>query len=91
MINELFKIQNRITANVPISFKRNLFYAINWNNRLVIITGARGTGKTTMVLQHYLDRYKNVEKCLYLSADNPLVLKSGIYNIVTEYFKYYGE
>lgn len=55
------------------------------------LVGARGTGKTTLVLQHYLAQYGSIEKCLYFSADNPLVLKSGLYETVQEYFAYYGE
>lgn len=91
MIEELFSIQNRLVHNLPLDFKRSLYTAINWNQRLIILTGARGTGKTTMVLQHYLERYHDVKQCLYMSADNPLVLKTGIYHTALEYFKYYGD
>jgi len=90
-LNEFFSIQNKITSFVPKKFKRYLLQKINWNNRLITITGARGTGKTTLVLQHYLENYNSIEKCLYVSADNPLVLKSGIYAIGSEYFKLYGD
>ena len=31
--------------------KRYLYYEINWNNKLIGIKGARGTGKTTLLLQ----------------------------------------
>ena len=91
MIEELFAIQNRLVLNLPFDFKRNLYDVINWNQRMIILTGARGTGKTTMVLQHYLERYQDVKHCLYIPADNPLVLKTGIYQTVVEYFKYYGD
>ena len=91
MLEDLFNIQNRITSNTPSNFKRNLYRKINWDNRLTILSGARGTGKTTLVLQYYLEKYNDPRKCLYFSADNPLVLKSGIYKAATEYFKYYGK
>jgi len=91
MLQEIISIHQRVVKNVPVDFKRYLHDNINWKHRLIGIIGARGTGKTTLVLQHYLKAYGDVEKCLYLSADNPLVLKSGIYNTVSEYFKYYGE
>jgi len=78
-------------SDVTLDFKRYLYPSINWDNRLIIITGARGTGKTFLVFQHFLERYGNIKKCLYISADNPLVLKQGIYNIGAEYFKFYGE
>ena len=82
MLNELFHIQERNLSSITMDFKRYLHNEINWDNRLAIITGARGTGKTFLVLQHFLERYNDIKKCLYFSADNPLVLKEGIYNIV---------
>lgn len=91
MIEELFAIQNRLVASLPGDFTRSLYGDINWDQRLIILTGARGTGKTTLVLQHYVKRYHDVKKCLYMSADNPLVLKAGIYQTASEYFKYYGD
>ena len=91
MLNELFHIHERNIAGVSSGFKRYLYKEINWDNRLIIITGARGTGKTFLVLQHFLERYGSIKKCLYISADNPLVLKEGIYNIGAEYFKFYGD
>ena len=90
-LNELFAIQNKLISLIPLKFKRYIFEKINWNNRMITITGARGTGKTTLVLQHFKEKYKTVEECLYLSADNPLVLKNGVYNIANEYFKFYGD
>lgn len=91
MLNELFNIHNRITTGISLDFKRYLFDQINWNNRLTIISGSRGTGKTFMVLQHFLEKYNDIKKCLYISADNPLVLKQGLYDIGAEYFKFYGD
>ena len=91
MLEDLFNIQIRTASITPMGFKRNLYKSINWDNRMIILTGARGTGKTTLVQQHYIKNYNDIKKCLYLSADNPLVLKSGIYHTAAEYFKYYGE
>ena len=90
-INEIIGIQNRITTAIKLKFKRYLIDRINWDSRLITITGARGTGKTTLVLQHYLETYNDPKKCLYISADNPLILKNGIYDTVKEYLKLSGE
>jgi predicted AAA+ superfamily ATPase len=88
ILNELFAIQNKLVRFVPTTFKRYL--TIDWSKRLIIITGARGTGKTTLVLQHYLQNYNSIVECLYFSVDNPLVAKKGIYEIGKEYFELYG-
>ncbi len=91
MLNEFFNIHDRITAGISLAFKRYLFHEINWDNRLIVISGSRGTGKTFLVLQHFLEKYNDIKKCLYISADNPLVLKEGLYNTGAEYFKFYGD
>ncbi len=62
MLNELFNIQNRYLAAIPTNFKRYLYDEINWNNRLNIITGARGSGKTPLVPQHFRAKYGDIQE-----------------------------
>jgi uncharacterized protein len=88
VLTELFAIQNKLANFVPTEFKRYL--TIDWDKRLIILTGARGTGKTTLVLQHYIEKYNSTAECLYFSVDNPLAAKQGIYEIGKEYFTLYG-
>ncbi len=88
ILNEFFAIQNKLSAFTPTRFKRYL--QIDWNKQLIALVGARGTGKTTLVLQYYLRNYKSVAECLYFSVDNPLAAKTGIYEIGKEYFTYFG-
>ncbi len=40
------------TAQVSTAFSRSLMGQIDWNARLIGIKGARGVGKTTLLLQH---------------------------------------
>lgn len=47
--------------------KRYLFGQIDWNQRLIIVLGYRGTGKTTMLLQYLTVAQK---KGIYLSLDD---------------------
>jgi uncharacterized protein len=47
--------------------KRYLFEQVDWTQRLIVILGYRGTGKTTLVLQ-YLSNAS--EKGIYLSMDD---------------------
>ena len=90
MLEELMALHARQLDHIKSPFKRYLYHRINWDYRLIIITGPRGTGKTFMVLQHFLERYGDIKECLYVSADNPLVLKQGIYATGAEFFKYGG-
>jgi len=91
MLLDLIEIHNEITQRVPLAFKRYLTDFLNWNQRMITITGARGVGKTTMVLQYYKQAYNDVSKCLYISADNPFVIKDGIFELGIEYFKSGGK
>ncbi|HNM06532.1 MAG TPA: AAA family ATPase, partial [Leptospiraceae bacterium] len=43
-----------------------------------------------LVMQYFKNKFNDPEKCLYISADNPIVLGRGIYSIVSEFFKMYG-
>lgn len=48
--------------NVPLDFKRSLYDCIDWADRLIMIKGARGTGKTTLMLQHMREHLSDSEK-----------------------------
>ena len=50
-------------------FVRYLMPNINWNNRLFAIIGARGTGKTTLMLQH-IKQNADISKAFYMSLDD---------------------
>lgn len=49
---------------------RNLYNEISWNARLVGIKGARGVGKTTMMLQRIKLAFPDTSKALYVSLDD---------------------
>lgn len=86
-----FEIQDRLLDSVSTRFRRYLYTAINWNARMIGLTGFRGVGKTTLLLQRLADELKGTSGFLYISADNPLVLKDGLYNIGNIFFKYGGK
>jgi len=65
---EVFR--KKMTAPLP-TFERELERKINWNARLISIRGSRGTGKTTLFLQHIKKTFSdNLNKVLYVSLDN---------------------
>ncbi|MBR2202498.1 MAG: ATP-binding protein [Bacteroidales bacterium] len=51
-------------------FRRYLHKKINWDARLIGIKGARGVGKTTLMLQHIKDSFKDASKAFYVSLDD---------------------
>lgn len=57
-------------AEVSTELHRYLYNQINWSNRLICIRGARGVGKTTLLLQHIREQMGSSDKVLYVSLDN---------------------
>ncbi|MCF8327100.1 MAG: ATP-binding protein, partial [Bacteroidales bacterium] len=68
-MEHLYDIYKTLIKKVNTSFTRYLMDEINWKSRLIAITGARGTGKTTLMLQRIVLSQK-VENSLYASVDN---------------------
>jgi len=69
-MDRLFKTYGRLLAETDLSFTRYLYEKINWDNRLIVIKGAKGVGKTTMLLQHILRTFEDKQKALYASLDH---------------------
>lgn len=53
----------------PTDYVRNIHEQIDWSDRLVAIVGARGVGKSTLVLQH-IKLHEDIDSTLYVSADD---------------------
>ena len=69
-------------------FVRSLESQINWNARLVCIRGARGTGKTTLMLQHIKKTFgNNLEKVIYASLDNLYFAENSLLDFVDDFAK----
>lgn len=69
-IQPLLNTFHRKLAATDLKFKRYLHGQINWDVRLLGIKGARGVGKTTMLLQHIKETAGNLDEVFYVSMDN---------------------
>ena len=56
--------------NTSLLFKRYIHKKINWDARLIGIKGARGVGKTTLLMQHIKTTFKNPDDAFYVSLDS---------------------
>ena len=90
MINPLLLLSSQIQSQAQPDYKRFLYKKIDFTQRLIGIIGARGAGKTTILLQ-YLKTLKPSGKALYLIADHPLVGKYGLFEIANEFQKIGGQ
>ena len=62
--------QERRLKGIESRFHRYLYSQIDWKSRMVCILGARGTGKTTMLLQRIKEAFPEPGRALYASLDN---------------------
>jgi predicted AAA+ superfamily ATPase len=83
----LLEQSERLVSNVSLDFKRYLFDFIKWENRLIGIKGARGTGKTTLLLQWIKEQNLPTEKAAYFSLDDLYFTKNSLKETVSQFYK----
>ncbi len=89
-MQEIFNYSNRLINGVSLGFTRYLFSEINWNARLIEIIGARGVGKTTLMLQKAsLLNKEKPNQAVYISLDDQLMYSYSIVDIA-EILEQYG-
>lgn len=77
---------------ITTNFVRSLGSDINWNARLIGIKGARGVGKTTMLLQHIkLSLADELDKTLYVTLDSIWFSNHTLVDLADDFVKKGGE
>ena len=90
MVDESLYAYMRLQLELTCSdFHRYLYNDVNWNARMVAITGARGVGKSTMVLQ-YLKTQISDYKVLYISADHTFFTTHTLVEVADDFSKEAG-
>lgn len=91
MVDESLYAYMRLQLELTTSgFHRYLYERVNWSARMVAITGARGVGKSTMVLQ-YLKAQQSDSKFLYVSADHTYFSTHSLVDVADEFSKDSGQ
>ncbi len=85
-MDELLEISTHLIQSVTNDFSRNELVRKGWSERLLAIQGYRGTGKTTLILQH-LQRLSATEKVAYLSLDHFYFQQVPMYEAVKELYQ----
>ena len=87
----LINKQKRQLRHIPVDFKRSLYDKIDWDYRLIEIYGARGTGKTTLMLQRVKQLLKQPDvRPVYVSADEPYFFKNTLYDFAEQFYNQGG-
>jgi len=86
----LYQKFETLLQNTTTDFKRYLYNNVSWESRMIGIVGARGVGKTTMVLQ-YIKQNLNSKNALYVSADDMYFAENRLIDLADEFYKHAGE
>jgi len=77
--------------NVNMDFTRSLYKSIHWERRLIGIKGARGTGKTTLLLQYLKKEFGDNEQVLYVSLDDVYFAANSLVDLIEQFVKLGGK
>lgn len=89
-MDKLFEYSNRLISEVDTSFLRYIYSEINWNSRMIGITGPRGVGKTTLLLQ-YIKQNLNPAETLYVTAEDFYFADKKLIDLVDTFVKFGGK
>jgi len=86
----IINTSDRLVQTATDNFTRYLYHKITWDERLIGLTGAKGTGKTTMLLQHIKRNFPEKQKALYASLDNIWFAKNSLWELAEQFNAYGG-
>lgn len=86
-MERIYEISARITESLNAPLRRYLYDTIMWDDRLIMIKGARGVGKTTMMMQRCKN---NGEHGVYASLDQLFFNDHTIVELADYHYKHGG-
>jgi len=89
-MEKMFQISSERLRITPMQFFRYLNGEIDWSNRLIGISGSRGVGKTTLMLQHIKQHFPMSKDVLYASLDDVYFTQTPLVSFAGEFFKQGG-
>ncbi|MDO9581064.1 MAG: AAA family ATPase [Bacteroidales bacterium] len=90
-MEKLIEKSNKSIQSVQYPYKREVIGKINWDWRMNGIIGARGTGKTTLLLQKLQQFSKEGHEVLYVRLDDLYFADHRIYDLADAFRKNGGE
>lgn len=85
-------IKSRLLVNeVSTAHLRGLHSQIDWQDRLICILGARGTGKTTLLLQYLKLSHLPLNEAVYISMDDVHFTKNTLLDFAEDFRQQGGQ
>ena len=93
MLENFFKLSQNYVLNYKQEYVRYFLKTHDLSNRFSIISGQRGIGKTTAIIEYMQQQYPDLytTKALYIQADHFLLGDISLYEIADEFVKMGGE
>ncbi|MBD5274635.1 MAG: AAA family ATPase [Bacteroides sp.] len=86
-MERIYEISQRLIDDLDAPLKRYLYNGIAWSDRLIMIRGSRGVGKTTMLMQRCKEQG---DKGLYASLDHLFFNDHTIMDLADYHYKHGG-
>jgi predicted AAA+ superfamily ATPase len=86
-VEALFETHQRLLAQTQLDFIRSYAAQVHWQQRMVGILGARGIGKTTLLLQHIKQALGTSNTALYVSLDHFWFASNTLYSLADQFEK----
>ena len=90
-MERLYLFQEQLIRATSFLFRRDFIDQIEWNERLIGLIGARGVGKTTLILQHLTENTESKEETLYITIDNLVMPIESLFTFAEEFYKSGGK
>lgn len=89
-MNQLWERYNKLLLETDTRFHRYMYSRINWNSRMVGLTGPCGVGKTTLVLQ-YIKENLPPDTSLYVTAEDFYFADHRLLDLADDFVKRGGK
>jgi uncharacterized protein len=90
-MESLLEFQENILRQIKNDFRRYLHNQINWKQRMIGIKGPRGSGKTTLMLQHIKYDLGMPPEALYITADHNWFYNHTLFDVANDWYKQGGK
>ena len=90
-MEEIIALSDTYISRINLSFQRSKMKEISWDNQLIGLKGARGTGKTTLLLQYLKSHPLPLRQKLYLSLDDLYFTSHSLLDFVSRFYKNGGK
>ena len=89
-MEKLYEYFHKLLGETDTTFFRYIYGDINWEGRMIGLTGPRGVGKTTLILQH-VKAHLPLAETLYVTAEDFYFAENHLTDLADDFAKHGGK